>query len=205
MQNKNYVKIKKVFQESIQTKKKILENKFLVNLNIIAEKIYEKLSKGGKIIFFGNGGSAADAQHLAAEMLIRLRSDINRDSIPAISLTLDSSSMTAHGNDYNFNTYYERLISSLGQKEDILFALSTSGNSKNIIKALIKANKKKIYTIGFLGAGGGLAIKYCDSVFVVPSKITGRIQEVHITAGHAVLELVEDLLIKNKKISKLWI
>ncbi len=203
MQNKNYVKIKKVFQESIQTKKKILENKFLVNLNIIAEKIYEKLSKGGKIIFFGNGGSAADAQHLAAEMLIRLRSDINRDSIPAISLTLDSSSMTAHGNDYNFNTYYERLISSLGQKEDILFALSTSGNSKNIIKALIKANKKKIYTIGFLGAGGGLAIKYCDSVFVVPSKITGRIQEVHITAGHAVLELVEDLLIKNKKISKL--
>lgn len=203
MQNKNYVKIKKVFQESIQTKKKILENKFLVNLNIIAEKIYEKLSKGGKIIFFGNGGSAADAQHLAAEMLIRLRSDINRDSIPAISLTLDSSSMTAHGNDYNFNTYYERLISSLGQKEDILFALSTSGKSKNIIKALIKANKKKIYTIGFLGAGGGLAIKYCDSVFVVPSKITGRIQEAHITAGHAVLELVEDLLIKNKKISKL--
>ena len=203
MQNKNYLKIKKIFEESIEIKKKILDDKYLINLNLISEKIYEKLSLGGKIIFCGNGGSAADAQHLTAELLIRLRPNINRESIPAISLTLDSSSMTAHGNDYNFHTYYERLISSLWQKEDILIVLSTSGNSQNIIKVLKKANQKKIYTIGFLGASGGLALKYCDSSFVVPSKITGRIQECHITAGHAILESVEDLLIKNKKISKL--
>ena len=105
MQNKNYLKIKKIFEESIEIKKKILDDKYLINLNLISEKIYEKLSLGGKIIFCGNGGSAADAQHLTAELLIRLRPNINRESIPAISLTLDSSSMTAHGNDYNFNTY----------------------------------------------------------------------------------------------------
>lgn len=201
MKSKNYLKIKKIFEDSIQTKKKILQNKYLINLNNISEKIYEKLSNGGKIIFCGNGGSAADAQHLAAEMLVRLRPNVNRNSIPAISLTLDSSSITAHSNDYNFNTYYERLVSSLGQKEDVLIILSTSGNSKNIIKVLKKANQKKIYTIGFLGSGGGLALKYCDLAFVVPSKITGRIQETHITAGHSILELVEDLLIKNKKLS----
>jgi D-sedoheptulose 7-phosphate isomerase len=143
----------------------------------------------------GNGGSAADAQHLAAEFLIRLTSDVNRQGIPAISLVQDSSTLTACINDYGPDDIFKRVLLTLGQTGDVLLAITTSGNSSNIIEALKSAREKNIYCIGFLGNGGGEALESCDSAFVVPSSITARIQETHITAGHAMLQYIEDTLL----------
>ena len=130
-----------------------------VNLSI--KKIYKSLRNKGKIFFCGNGGSAADAQHLAAELLIRLRPKVNRSPIPAISLCMDSSTLTACGNDYSFDEIFSRPFEALANKEDVLIVISTSGNSKNIIQVLKKAKKNKILSIGFLGSKGGIAKKYC--------------------------------------------
>ena len=158
----------------------------------VIDDIHKKIKKGGKILFCGNGGSAADAQHLAAELLIRLRPNINRYPIPAISLCMDSSTLSACGNDYNFDYIFSRPLESLGNKEDVLIAISTSGNSKNIINALKVAKKKGIKSIGFLGNSGGKSKKLCNISLVVPSKETARIQECHIFLGHHILEMVEN-------------
>ena len=143
----------------------------------------------------GNGGSAADAQHLAAEMLIRLRPKYNREGVPAITLAQDTSTITACGNDFGYEKLYERTLRALGTEKDSLIALTTSGNSKNVILAMKAAKELNIKVFGFLGCGGGDALKYCDEAFIVPSDETGRIQEVHITAGHALMEYIEDKLI----------
>jgi len=194
-------------------KKKI--NSFLKNINeaiLIKQKLFNldktinktisilssKLIAGGKILLCGNGGSAADAQHLAAEFLIRLRKEFNRKPIPALSLATDVSSITACGNDYNFDLIFSRPLEALGAKRDILIAISTSGKSKNIINALKVSKKKKIFSIGFLGGDGGLAKKYCDISLIVPSKNVARIQEAHIFIGHYIFEQVENNLIKKK-------
>jgi len=145
----------------------------------------------------GNGGSAADAQHLAAEMLIRLRPNNNRAGIPAISLAQDTSTITACGNDFGYKKLYERMVQSLGQEGDVLIAITTSGNSENIILAMKQARKMGIKVFGFLGSGGGKALELCDEAFIVPSDNTGRIQEAHITAGHALMEYIEDRLIES--------
>lgn len=158
------------------------------SINIICESLKNK----GKIIFCGNGGSAADAQHLVAELLIRLKPTKNRKSLPAISLALDTSTLTACGNDYNFDYIFSRPLESLGNKEDVLIAISTSGNSKNIINVLKVAKKKGIKSIGFLGNSGGKSKKLCNISLVVPSKETARIQECHIFLGHHILEMVEN-------------
>ena len=158
------------------------------SINIICESLKNK----GKIIFCGNGGSAADAQHLVAELLIRLKPTKNRKSLPAISLALDTSTLTACGNDYNFDYIFSRPLESLGNKEDVLIAISTSGNSKNIINALKVAKKKGIKSIGFLGNSGGKSKKLCNISLVAPSKETARIQECHIFLGHHILEMVEN-------------
>lgn len=157
--------------------------------------IYSSLKKKGKIIICGNGGSAADAQHLAAEFIVRLRPKINRRPLPAIVLAPDSSSITACGNDYNFEEIFSRPFLALAKKEDILIAISTSGNSKNILNVLRIARKMKIKTIGFLGCTGGLAKKLCDIKLVVDSNETARIQESHIFLGHYIFEKVENLII----------
>lgn len=157
--------------------------------------IYSSLKKKGKIIICGNGGSAADAQHLAAEFIVRLRPKINRRPLPAIVLAPDSSSITACGNDYNFEEIFSRPFLALAKKEDILIAISTSGNSKNILNVLRIARKMKIKTIGFLGCTGGLAKKLCDIKLVVDSNETTRIQESHIFLGHYIFEKVENLII----------
>ena len=146
----------------------------------------------------GNGGSAADAQHLAAEMLIRLRPDNNREGVPAIALAQDTSTITACGNDFGYEVLYERMVQSLGKKGDVLIGISTSGNSENILLSMERAKKLGIIVFGFLGSGGGNAAMLCDHAFIVPSHNTGRIQEAHITAGHALMECIEDLLIENK-------
>ncbi len=190
-------KIVNLFNESINLKKKIIKNKEFAKIEKISNQISKSLKNKNKLLICGNGGSAADAQHLAAELLIRLRPTHNRGSIPAISLAMDPSTLTACGNDYSFDDIYKRNLSALGQKGDCLLVLSTSGNSKNILNALKVAKKMNINCFGFLGNGGGKAKKYCDISFIVPSKITGRIQECHITAGHALMENVEDNLIED--------
>ena len=135
-----------------------------------------------------------------SRILVRLRPHINRDSYPALSLSLDTSTLTATGNDIGFNNIFSRPLKSLGKKEDILIAISTSGNSKNIINALKVARQKKIFSIAFLGAGGGLVKKNADLSLIVGSKITARIQEAHIFLGYFIFEKVEDLvLIKKQK------
>jgi D-sedoheptulose 7-phosphate isomerase len=197
-------------QLELELKNNIQENIAVhLSLNNISEDIlkcvkilYSKLNKGGKILFCGNGGSAADAQHLAAEYLVRLRPNINRNPIPAISLAQDTSVITACGNDYSFEDIFLRPFQALAGKYDVLICITTSGNSKNILKVLNEAKKKKISTVGFLGNGGGKAKNFCDIKLVVDSKITARIQECHIFLGHFILEKVEDLIMGKKYLTK---
>jgi D-sedoheptulose 7-phosphate isomerase len=150
----------------------------------------------------GNGGSAADAQHLAAEMLVRLRPDVNRDGVPAIALAMDPSSMTACGNDYSFEVYFERMTRALGRPGDVLIGITTSGKSPNVIKAMQAARQIGMTTLGLLGGNGGPALAECDMALVVPSTETGRIQEGHIAIGHALMELIEDGLIAREAIKR---
>ena len=189
------LKIKESFEDSILVKQKIIDSKIYEVLFEVGDLISESISKGGKLMICGNGGSAADAQHLAAEFLIRLTSDVNRQGIPAISLAQDTSTLTACLNDYGPDQIFKRVMASLAKKGDILLAISTSGNSSNIVEALKYAKSQGIYSLGFLGGDGGEAIKYCDFIFLVPSKVTARIQESHITAGHTMLQYVEDRLL----------
>ena len=188
-------KIKKTFEESIVTKQAVLDGELYQVLVSAGDEITNSIIQGGKLMICGNGGSAADAQHLAAEFLIRLTSDVNRQGIPAISLVQDSSTLTACINDYGSDDIFKRVLLTLGQAGDVLLAITTSGNSSNIIETLKSARKNNIYCIGFLGNGGGEALDLCDSAFVVPSNITARIQETHITAGHAMLQYIEDTLL----------
>ena len=183
---------------------KQLEENFNVHQNIlrisedivdVIQIIQKKIKKGGKILFCGNGGSAADAQHLAAEFIVRLRPHINRNPIPAITLAQDTSTLTACGNDYSFEDIFLRPFKALVKKDDVLICISTSGNSKNILKVLKEAKKKKIYSVCFLGKGGGEAKKLTSSPLVILSDNTARIQECHIFLGHFILEKIEDYLI----------
>lgn len=152
---------------------------------------------GGRLFFCGNGGSAADAQHLATELLVRLRSNVERPSWPAIALTLDPAALTAGGNDYGFDQVFARPLSGLGRAGDVLFGITTSGRSPNVVKALETARDMGIATVGLLGGDGGPARALCDHVLLVPSTETARIQEAHIALGHAVMELLEDRLVRS--------
>jgi D-sedoheptulose 7-phosphate isomerase len=189
--------IKKIFLDSIKIKEEIVKLDLLNPLEKMGYEISKSIQNGNKILLCGNGGSAADAQHLAAEMLIRLRPDNNREGIAAITLAQDTSTITACGNDFGYDVLYERILRSLGKTGDCLIGITTSGNSKNVILAMKAAQDMGIKVFGFLGCKGGEALKYCDKAFVVPSDDTGRIQEAHITAGHALMEHVEDLLIES--------
>ena len=153
------------------------------------------LRAGGKLMFCGNGGSAADSQHLATEMLIRLRGSHERPSIAALALTLDPAMLTACGNDYGYDRVFERPLRGLGRRGDVLFGITTSGRSGNVIRALEAAREMSIVTIGMTGGSGGPAAALCDLALVVPDKETMRIQECHIALGHAVLELLEDRIV----------
>ena len=188
-------KIRSTFEESIIVKEKILNKKLHHILIEIGESIAKSINKGGKLLVCGNGGSAADAQHQVAEFLVRLTPDVNRQGLPALSLVQDSSTFTACINDYSSDEIFSRNLITLAAPEDILLVITTSGNSPNIIKALEVAKQMNITSIGFLGGDGGLALDLCDIAFTVPSKITARIQEAHITAGHAVMQYVEDKLL----------
>jgi D-sedoheptulose 7-phosphate isomerase len=155
------------------------------------------LRGGGKLMFCGNGGSAADSQHLATEMLIRLRPKSERPSIAALALTLDPAMLTACGNDYGYERVFERPLRGLGRPGDVLFGITTSGRSGNVVLALQAAREMGIVTVGMLGGSGEPALSHCDLGLVVPDTETARIQECHIALGHAVLELLEDRLLSR--------
>jgi D-sedoheptulose 7-phosphate isomerase len=159
----------------------------------------KSLRNGGKILFCGNGGSAADSQHLAAELVVRLRSTFNRSAIPAIALTVNSSILTAAGNDFGFKKIFSRQIEALGSSDDVLVVISTSGNSLNIIEAAKAARKKNIPIIGLLGGSGGKVAPIVDLPVIVPSGVAARIQEAHILIGHIICELVEVELQKSNQ------
>jgi D-sedoheptulose 7-phosphate isomerase len=153
------------------------------------------LRRGGKLMFCGNGGSAADSQHLATELIIRLRGSVERPSWPALALTLDPAVLTAGGNDYGYEFVFERPLRGLGRAGDVLFGITTSGRSANVARALRAAREMDIVTVGLLGGAGEPARGWCDHVLLVPYAETARIQECHIALGHAVLELLEDRLV----------
>lgn len=188
--------VKQRIQESIDTKKRIVENETLLNeIMLIAQTIIDKIKAGGSVYFCGNGGSAADAQHLAAELSGRFYFD--RQPLSSDALHCNTSFLTAVANDYSFDIIYSRLISGIGRKGDVLVGLSTSGNSKNIIKAFEKCKEMGIYTIGLTGETGGEMKKLADTCICVPSTDTPRIQESHITIGHIICEIIEDTLFEN--------
>src|SRR5215211_2848764 len=183
--------VKNIIQSSIDVKQQILQDEELLAATIdIANKIVEALQTGNRIYFCGNGGSAADAQHLAAEFSGRFYTD--RKALPAEALHCNTSYLTAVANDYSFDVIYSRLIDGIGNKGDVLIGLSTSGNSRNIVNAFEVAKQKEITTVGFTGASGGTMKPLSDHLITIPSNDTPRIQESHIMIGHIICQLVEE-------------
>jgi D-sedoheptulose 7-phosphate isomerase len=182
--------IKRDLAESIEIKNKVKET-LASKIAQVAMVSADCLKKGNKILLCGNGGSAADAQHMAAELVVRLRANSRNFPLPAIALNTDTSILTACANDFGFENIFSRQIQALGKKGDCLIAISTSGNSENIILAVKKAKELSIKVIGFLGKDGGKLAKLVDYPLMVPSGNIPRIQEVHTTVGHIILELIE--------------
>lgn len=162
------------------------------DLESAARAMAESLKKGGKVLFFGNGGSAADAQHLAAELVNRMGAD--RPAMAAVALTTDSSILTSIANDSTYDRIFARQIEALGRAGDVAYALSTSGDSPSVLEGLRAARERKLVTIALLGRDGGAAKSHADHALVVPSRATARIQEVHALAGHLICETVEAIL-----------
>jgi|SRR6218665_401759 len=190
-------KIKELIQASIDVKKQLLaDEKLLRAIEQSVEMITNAFGQGHRVYFAGNGGSAADAQHLAAEFSGRFYTD--RKALPAEALHCNTSYLTAVGNDYSFDVIYARLIDGIGQAGDVLIGLSTSGNSKNIVRAFEKAKEKNMHTIGLTGETGGEMKAVSDLLVNIPSKDTPRIQESHILVGHIICQLVEENLFGGK-------
>jgi len=189
----------KAFEESVSTKQKIIQdNVLLEKIELLTNKIIQCYQNNGKVLWCGNGGSAADAQHLAAELSGRFYYD--RQPLYSEALHVNTSYITAVANDYSYDEIFARLVKAMLQPQDILIGLSTSGNSKNVINALIEAKNKGAYTVGFTGETGGKMKDYVDLLINVPSKDTPRIQESHMMIGHTVCQLVEQILFpKNEK------
>jgi len=179
-----------LLEDSIAVKDRTIRENLTLMMES-AEKIAMCLTSGHKILLFGNGGSAADAQHLAAEFVNRFR--IERPPLAALALTTDTSILTSIGNDYHFNDIFSKQIKALGKKDDIAWGFSTSGNSKNVIKGIDTAKEAGIFTLGMSGHGGELAAR-ADRIFCVKSNSTARIQETHITIGHILCDLVDQIL-----------
>lgn len=184
-------KVAEIIQASIDTKTALLNDKALLKtIEDITSLIIDAFNNGNKVLFCGNGGSAADAQHLAAEFSGRFYKD--RKPLPAEALHCNTSYLTAVANDYGYEHIYSRIVEGTGRKGDVLVGLSTSGNSANITKALQMAKQIGMITVGFTGEGGGTMKEMCDYLINVPSTDTPRIQESHITVGHIICQLVEE-------------
>jgi D-sedoheptulose 7-phosphate isomerase len=182
-------RVEDIFRESVRVKEAACAS----NRDKIVETVKlltKALKKGRKIFFFGNGGSAADSQHIAAEFIGRFQKE--RRSLPAVALTTDTSILTAIGNDYGFDKVFARQIEGLGEKGDVAFGISTSGHSPNVVEGIKKAKGMGLTTVSLTGHDGGALAKLTDISLIVPSKSTARIQESHICVAHAICELVED-------------
>jgi D-sedoheptulose 7-phosphate isomerase len=178
---------------SIELKEALLNDEHFQELVMqVAMRIVKSLERGGKVFFFGNGGSAADAQHLAAEFTGRFLKE--RRALPALALSVNSSSLTAIGNDYGFDIVFARQLEALGKEGDVAVGISTSGNSPNVMRALEAANSKSIFSVALTGKSGGTLKNIADCTICIPSEETPRIQECHILTGHLICELVEEVL-----------
>lgn len=184
-------KIKRAYEESIRVKEKFFQDNITL-IKEVSELIAKGLNEGGKILIFGNGGSATDASHIAAEFVNRFKRE--RPGLPAIALNTDMAVVTAIANDYDYSEIFAKQIKALGQQGDIAIGISTSGSSRNVIKAIEVAKKRGLKTIVFTSTKGEKLISKADYAFAVPSEDTPRIQETHITLGHIICEIVEDLL-----------
>ncbi len=187
-------KIKNIIRNSIAVKEKLINSRLGV-ISRIAKAAISCLKNGGKIIIFGNGGSAADSQHVAAEMVGRFQKE--RQALAAIALTTDTSILTSLANDYGFKFVFSRQVEALGRKNDLVIAISTSGNSGNVILACQKAKEMKLKTVSLTGASGGRLAKIADINLVIPADNTARIQEAHLCCLHAICEIVEQELFKK--------
>jgi len=186
-------KIKDILKESIEVKNNLLKTE----VDTIAKIVYlivDAVKDKKKLLVFGNGGSAADSQHIVAELIGRFK--MERSPIPAIALSTNTSTMTALSNDYGYEASFKRQLEGLAKEGDVALGISTSGNAANVCEALKSAKKLGLKTIAMTGEDGGKIVKLADVTFKVPSKNTPRIQEAHITAGHIICELVEELLSK---------
>jgi D-sedoheptulose 7-phosphate isomerase len=187
----NMSKIKDIISASIQVKQELLSNEsMLQQIETVSNVITEAFRNGKKVLFCGNGGSAADAQHLAAEFSGRFYTD--REALPAEALHVNTSYLTAVANDYSYDVVYARMVKGIGNAGDVLVGISTSGNSKNIIEAFKVANEKGMITIGLTGSKGGEMKTLSKYLFNVASNDTPRIQETHILIGHIICQLVEE-------------
>lgn len=186
-------KIIDIINDSIHIKEQLLQTQ-IDKIIKAAKLIIIALRSGGKVLIFGNGGSAADAQHIAAEFVGRFQKE--RKGLPAIALNTNTSVLTALSNDYSYEIVFSRQIEALAQPSDVVIGISTSGRAKNVLSAIKKAKEMGVKTICFSGAGGGELAKCADICLVMPSSVTARIQEAHITIGHIICELVEDELFK---------
>jgi len=185
-------RIREIILESIQVKEELLKSKVSTILEI-SEVIIGALKKGGKLIVFGNGGSAGDAQHIAAELVGRFKKD--RPALAAIALTTNTSIITALANDFGYEIVFSRQLEALAGKLDVALGISTSGKAKNVALAFKQAKKMGLKTIALTGGDGGELVKSADLSLVVPSYVTARIQEAHITIGHILCELIEEAMI----------
>lgn len=183
--------ILRIFETSAKVQQEFIKNE-AEKIEKVINLAKEVILKGGKILIFGNGGSAADAQHLAAELVNRFKKE--RKPLPAIALTTDTSILTAISNDYDFSQVFSKQILALGKKGDMALGISTSGNSKNVVLGLKVARELGLYTVGLTGKDGGLMKNYCDYLICVPSTETPRIQEGHLLFIHIFSELLEDLI-----------
>ena len=185
--------IRKIIEDSINVKKQLLEDESIIRLiDLAGKKVVESIGNGGKILLCGNGGSAADSAHIAGELVGRFQKE--RNSLPAIALPIDSVSITAIANDYEYNDVFARQVEGLIRREDVLIGISTSGNSENVYRAIKKAKELGGTTIALLGRSGGKIKDIADVVIIVPSDCTARIQESHILIGHILCEIAEDKL-----------
>ncbi|MFA5822812.1 MAG: D-sedoheptulose 7-phosphate isomerase [Thermodesulfovibrionales bacterium] len=184
--------ILKAFEESIQVKQKFIEEKNIVKIFEVCKAIANAFNEGKKLILFGNGGSSTDASHIAAEFVNRFKRE--RPGLPAIALNTDMAVITSIANDYDFSEIFAKQLKVLADEGDVVLAISTSGNSPNIMKAMDVARKRKLTTIAFTGLKGEKFASRATFAFVVPSDNTPRIQETHITIGHVICQIVEDIL-----------
>lgn len=184
-------KIKDLFADSIRVKEQFI-SQYASLIKEVSELIISSFRNGNKLLLMGNGGSSSDASHIAGEFVNRFQKD--RPPLPAIALNTDMAVITSIGNDYGFNLVFSRQVETLAKEGDIVIAISTSGNSPNVIAAVETARKMGITTIGLTGGNGGKLAPLVDYAFVVPSKATPRIQEVHITLGHVICQVVEDAM-----------